>query len=581
MAQQNTTPTTPQTNLKPLPVPPLRQSLDRYLAAVAPLLSMEQHLVATEAVASFEAAEGPACQASLLQFADEESAAGRSWLSGAWLSGYFSNRAPLPLSSNVGLRLKPSSQSFGIARAADAIHRLACVHLAYLRGEIPDEISPRGNALDMRQWHVLEGGLRHPHPGEDFFRDARPGAHDREVGVLWQGRMLMMRISDAVGQPFSTTVLAATLKQLATMHLADDDTFTHLSYLGSDKAAAHLAVLLENPANMANYERLTDAVFVVNLSETPASDEGHQERVTFQPGQAWTYKPFTYQVSLVDDFLGVHMEHGVVDGVTLRSIVEVMQKTDADDAQDNGAPVQLQQLSWLVPAELRAVIASDVEAYQRLADAYRVRILACPIVVPTDGRLTISHDAIQQFSLLYAQLSTYGRVRSTYEAVDMREFQAGRTECLRPVTREAVTLARALLDGTASPSHLHAALAAHKANVIACKTGQGFSRHLFGLQVMAERLGLDPQLFRDESFRALTTDFLSTTSVGDARQLMRFTFAPTSAGGIGVNYTVADAAYEFCLIHDAGQSGPIDDFVDGIRAGVAALAELLAEAQAG
>lgn len=546
--------------------------------AVAALLSEEQYRVAEQAVAAFESTDGPACQSALLQFAEEENAAGRSWLSEAWLSGYFSSRAPLPLSSNVGFRVTLKTQSFGIIRAADAIHRIARLHLSYLRGEIPDDVSPRGNMLDMRQWQVLEGGLRHPQRGEDSFRAGRPGAVDREVGVLWQGRMLMMPISDESGQALSGTAIAATLKQLTTLPLVDDDTFTHISYLGSDTAATHLDVLLQHPENLATYERLTDAVFVVNLIDAYVSDEQHQERMTFRPGQAWALKPLTYQVGLVDDFLGVHVEHSLIDGGTLRSAIAAMQRENCQAIRPDGDPMLLEPLTWVMPDDVRECIARDIADYQRRADAYRVHILTCPAVVPRVG-FTVSHDAIQQFSLLYAQLSAYAQVRSTYEAVDMREYQAGRTECLRPVTLEAVALVEALVNGAATTSHLHAALAAHKTSIIAGKTGQGFSRHIFGLHTMAARLGLDPHLFRSDAHRALTTDFLSTSSVGDAQQIMRFTFAPTSEGGMGVNYTIVDDAYEFCVIHDGAASGPVDEFITGIRAGVAALEELVVAAQ--
>lgn len=561
--------------MKHLPVPPLRQSLDRYLAAVRPLMDATRRRRAEEMVGDFAATDGPACQAALLRFAAQENAAGRSWLSRAWLSSYLGDRAPLPLSSNVGFRVRSSTVPAGVARAADAIHRVAGVHLSFLRGEIEDEVSPRGNPMDMHQWQVLAGGLRHPRPGEDVFLDGRPGAAMREVGVLWRGRLLMMPISDRDGQPLSRRILARALTELQELSVSADDAFTHLSYLGSDRASAYLDALLDYPGNAEIYDRLVHAVFLVNLTDTPASEEVHQERVTFQLGQAWAYKPFTYQISLVDDYVGVHVEHSVVDGVTLRSMVEVMQSVQRTDSDDDGPPVHLEPLTWTMSHDLRARLGRDTASYRQQAAAYRVRILQFPVAGPPDLPFPVSHDAIQQLSLVYAQLAAYGRVRSTYEAVDMREFQSGRTECLRPITCDALALVQALLDDDATPDHLYAALTAHKLQVVACKTGQGFDRHLMGLRLMAERLDLKPALFDDESFDLLTTDFLSTTSVGTAQQIVRFTFAPTSEGGIGVNYTVTDGMYEFCLIHRADQTERLGDFIAALEAGVFALGRLL------
>lgn len=109
-------------------------------------------------------------------------------------------------------------------------------------------------------------------------------------------------------------------------------------------------------------------------------------------------------------------------------------------------------------------------------------------------------DAMSQLILSIAQELTYGRIRAVYEAVDMREYKAGRTECLRAVTPEAVAFAQTLVRGgrgngsddgadrsgscgdeTAGESLaelLRAALDAHRNWVIGCKTGNGIDRHL-------------------------------------------------------------------------------------------------------
>ena len=157
----------------------------------------------------------------------------------------------------------------------------------------------------------------------------------------------------------------------------------------------------------------------------------------------------------------------------------------------------------------------------------------------------------------------------------MREFQAGRTECLRPVTVEAVTLVRHLLAGDADIELVREANRAHRDQVIACKTGQAIDRHLLGLASMArERV---PELFSSDGYRRLTTDFLSTTSVGDQEQIVRFGFAPTSEGGIGVNYTKVPDGYEFCLSYRSDQCPGIDRFVEQVRAGAEALARVIAQ----
>jgi len=183
--------------------------------------------------------------------------------------------------------------------------------------------------------------------------------------------------------------------------------------------------------------------------------------------------------------------------------------------------------------------------------------------------------------MLYAQLASYGQVRSTYEAVDTRHYQAGRTECLRSVTPEAVDLVRALVDGRAQAGQLHEALRAHKGWVKACKTGQGIDRHLTGLAMVASATGRTLPVLEDESYARLKTDFLSTSSIGDHDQIVAMCFAPTSDGGLGINYTALSDSYEFLVTSHRRQNRDVGTFLARLEEGADALAGLLASTDHG
>lgn len=122
---------------KTLPVPPLTQTLDRYLEAVRPISTDAEFEATRQAVAAFAAGSGPACQTALEEYAAAQAEAGSSWLAPAWLESYLTTREPLPLVSNVGWLIHWPGEATGIARAADFLHRIAAVHLAYCRGELP------------------------------------------------------------------------------------------------------------------------------------------------------------------------------------------------------------------------------------------------------------------------------------------------------------------------------------------------------------------------------------------------------------------------------------------------------------
>lgn len=123
--------------------------------------------------------------------------------------------------------------------------------------------------------------------------------------------------------------------------------------------------------------------------------------------------------------------------------------------------------------------------------------------------------------------------------MDVSHFKKGRTECVHSVSEESLAFVGTLLQGNPSREALDAALAEHKARIKACKLGQGPNRHLLGLKLMAAKEGDElPEFYKDEGYQTFTTDFLSTSTVGDNSTVVNFAFAPTSVSGLGINYTI-------------------------------------------
>ncbi|MFT3969693.1 MAG: choline/carnitine O-acyltransferase [Micropruina sp.] len=563
--------------MKTLPVPPLEATLNRYRATVAPLLTDAEQASTAVRIDAFARTEGPELQRGLEEFAAAEDAAGRSWLSEAWLDGYLTTRGPITLISNVGLLLNWPGTTTGIDRAADLVHRMAVVHLAWLRGELPTESTPRGDVIDTQQLRYLAGGLRHPVRGADEFVQGPSEIANREIVVFRDGAPYAMRISDADGRALSVPALAAGLTQLAGQSPGGRGRFTHPSYVGSEPAAALLDRLLADDVNASTYDRLSRALFAVNLAEGASDPDDYLQRAGFGTARTWVYKPVTYDIDLTANLAAVHLEHTVVDGSTLKRVVGLAQQVVPDHGR--GTAPAWEPLEWRLDDGLAADIDEAAGRYSDLAADLRVRTVSVALPVPPQPSFKLSLDGVQQWVMLFAQLTYHGGPpRSTYEAVDMREYRAGRTECLRPVTAEALALARALQAGAAEPEQLFAALAAHKSWVIACKTGNGIDRHLFGLRMIAVRNGQTPELFTDPAYTRLTTDFLSTTSLGDPHQIVRFTFAPTSAGGIGISYSTDGGVLEFCLSYRASEHEGIEAFAQALTEGTQALGKLIARA---
>ncbi|WP_087116749.1 choline/carnitine O-acyltransferase [Corynebacterium urinipleomorphum] len=584
------TPHPATTDLKPLPVPPLHDTLDAYNHALTAVLSGTELDRAREVVENFRTGAGPQLDAALRERASEREAAGTNWLNDEWYSSYLTTRSPLPLSTNVGFQIAlPAADDAddtagpgGLDRAVEFIRRAATVHLAAAADETPEDVDARGNRITMNQWFVYAGGIRHPQADEDTIIPTELGAASREIGVFVDGRLFALPISDADGTLLSADAVRAGIEQvqqLARSGATGAFDFNAPSLLGSEVLADLLPTMLSQGSNNAIYDRLRDMLFTVDLQdgETAASaltdadaDAGAKsdtERIreaTFAPRGAWAYKPLSYQISLSSDWIAVHVEHSCQDGATLVTAITRMQNAELGDGSN--AQATPEELTWELDDPTTQDITARLEDFRDAAAKLATDIITVPHSLPANLPFKISRDASAQLTMHIAQQLTYGRVRAVYEAVDMREFCAGRTECLRAATPEAVTFAQKLIDATATPDDLQNALNAHRGWVKRCKSGNGFDRHI---QMMATIDSSDP-FFTDDAATAARRDFLSTTSIGGANQIVRYCFAPTLPEGFGISYTPLPEDAEFCVSWNVDTAEEPEEF----RANIARASEM-------
>lgn len=583
-----------------LPVPSLEETLARFARSASVLLESEAMAAAEGDIARFLGGTAEGLQTELEAFARHEGDAGRSWLSDEWSLQYMNARDPLPLVSNVAFQLRLSgagdvpgsrdSNGEGVEatnedRLAEIVHRIAALHLAGARGDVEPEVDARGTELSMEQWRCFSGGIRHPDSETDTFLPCELGAARREIGVLLQGRLFALGISDGEGRPLGCHGLAAAFRSIlesAEASAAEDPSepsFADLSYLGSDALAPVLESMLVEARNTDTYERLKNMLFTVTLTNDAAgtSDAERLRHVLVDSGRAWVMKPLGYQLDLHDERVYVHTEHSCLDGGTLVDAVGRMQGVLPE--QGSGEISEPEELRWLIDEPERHELRRAMAPYRDRAARLRIEIVRVPRVPADRLPFPMSADALQQLIMTVAQLLSFGRLRSVYESVDTRAFQAGRTECLRPVTPEASAFARALLAGQADSDSLTAALNAHREWVKACKTGRGFDRHLTGLAMIAKRQGVEAPFFSSDAVTAVQSDLLSTTSLGTAEQVVRYAFAPTTSHGFGIAYTPHADAFEFTVSYDAERSEQPERFLRALREAAGLLHDFLSGGQ--
>ena len=172
--------------------------------------------------------------------------------------------------------------------------------------------------------------------------------------------------------------------------------------------------------------------------------------------------------------------------------------------------------------------------------------------------LKLSPDAVFQlaFQMAYYRM-TGGEIGATYESCSTAAFKHGRTETVRPATKEVKDCCLAFgiddnVDGKDAEMLLNLireASAKHGQLTKEAAMGQGFDRHLFALKKIAEERGAEglssssslsststlPAFFLDESYSKMNRNVLSTSTLGDIGAKIGG-FAPTCEEGFGIGY---------------------------------------------
>lgn len=541
-----------------LPVADLADSLAAYLKQVRPLLTDEEYAAAAASARAFRMRSGMALQNRLEAFAR---ATEGSWLLDDWLAAYLKIRTPLPLASNVGFGIRTQGASLAEWTAA-----LASVCADYRHGRVQTPATPQGTPLCMAQWQILRGAARIPQNGCDGYRIAsEPGRH---IGVLYKGFYYRMAALDQAGEAFHPDTFARAFGQILQEHSENPFPVAVPCFLGGNETARVYRDLRKDSRNARLLDDIETDLFHISISSEDLDEDDDLAHATFAPQQhIWCYKPLTFCYNTATGRLFLHCEHTWEDGGALKGIVSHAAALLGSGQKGRKTAPTLSRHAWHLTPPQQENWPQWQQRYAARAGQMRVGSV-CILFGSHSVPKGISHDALMQFLLQYAQLAAYGRIRNTYEAVDASHFAGGRTECVRPVSEASAAFAASLLQDKPVQGLLDAALAEHKARIKTAKSGLGANRHLLGLALTAKRNGRRlPAFFNSPGYRTFSCDFLSTSTLGDDSVILNFAFAPTTEGGLGVNYTLMPQGWRFTLSHTQAQAREAAVFLEALKQG--------------
>ncbi|XP_062993403.1 palmitoyl thioesterase CPT1C isoform X2 [Elgaria multicarinata webbii] len=558
-----------QASLPRLPVPAIKDTMQRYLESVRPLMADNEFQRMAGLARDFEQTLGPRLQWYLKL---------KSWWASNYVSDwweeyvYLRGRGPLIVNSNYYVMdfLYVTPTPIQAARAGNLVYAM----LMYRRKLIREEIKPMmiQGCLPMcsAQYERMFNTTRVPGMEGDSIQHQQDSKHIAvyhagrlfRVCVYHNGRLLGPRELQAQFQSIlgDPTPPLPGEEKLPSLTAADRDPWARArqTYFGSGKNEQSLSIVEK-------------AVFFVTLD---TSEQGLQGP---NPGHAldayaksllhgrccdrWFDKSFTLVVYR-NGKSGINAEHSWADAPIIGHLWEYTLATDAfmlgydnngncKGDMDSSIPPP-QKLQWEIPPECEQVIMQSFSVAQALANnvdfnTFTFRNFGKGLI----KKCRTSPDGFIQLALQLAHFRDKNKFCLTYEASMTRLFREGRTETVRSCTIESCAFVKAMMDPTQNDGTrlrlFHMAAKKHQHLYRQAMTGAGIDRHLFCLYVVSKYLGLDSPFLRE----VLSEPWRLSTSQTPVQQMELFDlenhpdyiscgggFGPVDDDGYGVSYII-------------------------------------------
>jgi carnitine O-acetyltransferase len=580
-----------QDKLPKIPVPQLKDTLQRYLVAVEPLITPQQMEKTRKVVAEFESnpAWGPYLQQQLLEL---DKLTTSSYVEGFWDSMYLEIRDPIVTNVNPAFILAPNPDaeqdpaklaslldcSIQLAKTATLLEASAKFVTMVKNETLPPDME-KTTPLDMSQYPKLFSATRIPGYSRDTFHHV-PQKNARHVLVMAQGHYFTVDILDPQGQPMTATAIASQLKSVAEQASQLGYSFYSLGPLtGQDRTTwswnySHLASLDQNRAALDKIEESLFAVCLENTSPASIADAGH----TVLHGPDSRNRYFDKSIQLIvfqDGRTGINFEHTGFDGHTVLTYVTHIQGYKAD--LNSLKPVKTSSSAApRITLSLDSKLHRAIDQAQLDFEARSSTLSGSFMDWQEHGKKFItaagfSPDAYVQMAFQLTQKRLFGNIVSTYESSNVKHFNRGRTECVRSATSDAKRFVETFDSPTASAEQklesLNAAVNRHVLEMKKSKEGQLIDRHLqvlnwLSLQQFQRQAGYKrPTLFTDAAYGTHFASILSTSNCGSPA-LDHFSFGPVTGSGFGLGYMIKDHSIPVAVTSFQGKAKL---FADGLR----------------
>ncbi|XP_077513846.1 carnitine O-octanoyltransferase isoform X2 [Amblyomma americanum] len=559
--------------LPALPVPPLRQTVDKYLDSVRAVVSDEEYVLTEGLATDFDNGVGAELNQRLLQRAQKS----RNWLEQWWEDvAYLSQRQPLLPNSHMGgtFALFEDAFQFQGGRSLWAARNITC-YLQFwllLRQERLKPQSFRKIPWTMHQFRRFFNTTRVPAEGKDvlvskFLTEAEEsyaGESPSHVVVLQSGRVFTFDVLNDRREPLTTAEIATQLDRIndACTRMGRGAGVGTLTHGDRDSWAQNRRVLLElHPDNERSLRLIEDSMFAIVIDDASPTNrkEVMTECLKGDCTNRWVDKSYSFIV-FENLTLGSSADHTPFDGmvpVTCAHFVHLTYLATRHN-QDDGDVAESLPMPEELHFHLTDHLMSEMERVKMEYHALCNNLDVLCDVFTGYGKgfmkpVRIHPEAYLQVAIQLAYYKLHKKPGATYVTASTRGFYHGRTETCRACTPELVEFVQAALDGKTSITKvldlLKVAVTKFEELMVECCKNHGCDRHLMGLALTAVEEGVPiPELFMDPAFikSGGNGNFILSTSCNGYTPLIGCV-APMCTDGYGVFYSIEENRIIFAL----------------------------------
>ncbi|ARK20489.1 MULTISPECIES: choline/carnitine O-acyltransferase [Sporosarcina] len=536
--------------LPSLPIPELEDTKRKLLEAIEPLISEGEFHETKKVVQQFFEENGDARRLQEKLGIWRDNAEG-SWLKPFWDDVYLTYRGPLHIGSNFNVLVE--NQHYAprtVAEVAGKVGRsIAEFYHSILAEETPPEMV-RGVPLDMSQYPNFFRTVRVPKLHRDEHYVAEPSKVENYISLMINGNVYLIPVTNSQGIIYSSKALSIVIEGILSLAEPAGPNVGIFTTASRNEAASIYEQLLVSEVNAESLQKVADSLVVLSIDKESMNSNEALQNLVFSGRNKYFDKTLQIVITEAGE-LGYSIEHTAMDGTTIFAVIQYVQEQlmsiDQEDNKTNEQPVA-KKLEWVLSAEIIEKLSVLEVKNDRTIQHYVINVQNFD-AFGTDEikRLGFSPDSFFHMALQVAQYKTFGMMRSTYEAVSMRLFNEGRTECIRPSSSENLALAKAIVVEQQEPVLIYQLMqkagSAHSIRLKEAKKGFGVERHLYGLQRIFEtyQAELDmekfPALFTDPGYLTMRHDFISTSNM-TSPEVKSCAFGPVVEDGYGIFYVL-------------------------------------------